>query len=78
MQNPNITPEQQKDIDTRSAAFKEKYKALVEEFQCEHVSYPYPVPLAYGVWGTGVALLIADKKYSPVPVPQEEGITEPK
>lgn len=67
-----ITEEQQVDIDTRVAEFKEKYEALVKETQVDFVTYPQKIQIGQGVYADTCTIQIVDKKYLPIPSPLNE------
>lgn len=64
-----LTPEQQEDVEIRLKEFKERYLALVQEFEVDFVSYPQYVQTGPQVFSTYNAMQLMDKKYAPVPSP---------
>lgn len=69
METPVLTPDQNKDIQDRSQAFKDEVKALTDKYQVDFVSYPVYVSLPDGHCLTKSVIEIQDKKYAPVPSP---------
>lgn len=66
---PTLTPEQEADVEIRLKEFKERYLALVTEFEVDFVSYPQYVQTGPQVFSTYNAMQLMDKKYAPVPSP---------
>ena len=66
---PELTPEQQADVEVRVKAFKEEFLALVEKHQVDFTSYPQFVPSPQGGFVTVAPLSMFDKKYMPVKTP---------
>lgn len=62
-----LTPDQQADIEARSTEFRAKYLNLVAEYQMDFRAYPQYVQGPNGAFTTLVQMVLADKKYLPVP-----------
>ncbi len=65
------TPEQEQDVRDRTEAFKADYLQLVEKHQVDFLAYPQLIPNESGQFVTVASLHIGDKKYAPVPSPDE-------
>lgn len=77
MEQQKLTPEQQKDLETRIEGFRVEYLELLKKFEVELVCYPQYAPLASGGFGTVANIIIADKKYASIPSPiQKENIIQ--
>lgn len=65
----DITPEQQKDIDTRVAEFLKRHEANVKELEVDFAMIPVPVQVMPNVYATQVKAMPIDAKYAPKPSP---------
>lgn len=67
--NPELTKEQQADIDARTEEFFKRYKENVLELEIDFVSYPQYVQTGQNMYSTFNGIHTVDKKYAPVPSP---------
>lgn len=64
-----ITPEQQKDIDTRVAEFLKRHGDNVKELEVDFAMIPVPVQVMPSVYAMQVKAMPIDSKYAAKPSP---------
>lgn len=72
MEQQKLSVEQQKDVETRIEGFRSAYLELTKKFEVELVAFPQYAPMNGGGFGTVTNIIIADKKYAPVPSPMQK------
>lgn len=62
-------PPAKTDVQIRKDAFLEKYKALIDEFKIDWMSYPVMTPNDKGTWDFTIQTQLADTANQPIKSP---------
>lgn len=66
MDTPQLTADQQNDVNARSTEFMKRHLANVAELQIDFTAYPQYAQIGPNLYGTSMGMHMVDKRYMPI------------